>query len=664
LGLLDGLREKFGKDPKSLTEDEFKLFEKDQEDKKIAAHMRAELERLRSQPVRVASEGIWLTNIAYTIGMTNVYYDTNKRQFIPTQTNNVYWGGADRLTFNLVLPTLQNRLAKLCKNPPRFDVLPEDNSQEAKDAARLSLEVLVYKIEDLKVLQKRIQLYMWVQECGHAYAGIVWDDTLGRCIEEGDETFYEGDVRLDIESPFGMFVDELAGDLDEARYLYRAKVRKLDYYTLHYGEKGSLVKAEDTWLLSLQYQERARNFTVRATGGYNPESTSDSAIEITKYEKPTPKYPKGRMLVAANGVLLVDKELPVGEIPFAKFDDLIVGGKYYPEAVATGLKSLQDHKNELLRRRHEWVRKLLSGKIVAARGSAIMREALNNDTSEIFYYNPVPNAANTGAPYTMQMPTIPSYVYEEDKLTTQMVNEFSGISEISKGVLPFANIPAEGMQLMIENDDARVGIVTEQHEHAWAKVFSLILKYLCKYYVTPRVYKMAGKNGQYMVKEFVGEDLKDSTHVKVIRGSTYPGSKALRNQEILNRYQMGLLGDPMDPMVKQKVNARTEFGDVDDCFENWALNQGQITRGLEKLKKGIQIEVFKWDNNKMWLERLNDFRLSEEYEALPPEVQQTILMNMDIRSNVMANLLTPPEPEAPMPDPSLLENNQQPQPIQ
>jgi len=86
----------------------------------------------------------------------------------------------------------------------------------------------------------------------------------------------------------------------------------------------------------------------------------------------------------------------------------------------------------------------------------------------------------------MDMPQMPAWAYQEEQKLDEQFNEISGISEVSKGQLPSASIPALGMQILIEADDTRIGVMTEQHEHSYAKVGTFILDYVQRYYKTYR----------------------------------------------------------------------------------------------------------------------------------------------------------------------------------
>jgi hypothetical protein len=218
--------------------------------------------------------------------------------------------------------------------------------------------------------------------------------------------------------------------------------------------------------------------------------------------------------------------------------------------------------------------------------------------------------------------------------------EISGISEVSRGQLPSASIPAIGMQLLVEQDETRIGVMTEQHEQAYAKLGQLILMMVEKYYQTPRLLKLA-KGKEYVVKDFVGSDLNGNTDVIVIRGSTTPGSKVIRRQEIVNTYQMGLLGDPNDPKVRDKVLQMLEYGDIAEVWEEQSLDLNQIKQDIEAIEQGIAPEVNELDNHVMHIAEKNKYRKGDKFKKLPFELQELLLANIEQHVQAQMQLMNP-----------------------
>lgn len=610
---------------------------------KLVGFIKNKLEDARMNGSRVAHEAIWMTNIAYLLGFDSVWFDPGTRQF-KTLTFQSKTLKRNRLHINKILPTIQNRTARLCKSPPKYDVMPESQEESDKEAARLGLDVLNMLWDKQHIDLKRLQLVMWLQECGHAYMKVNWDDGLGDPIieagEDGKEqlTGHVGDVAFEVKSAFQVFCDPLAKTLEEASWVVEANVRKLDYFRERYPEKGDLVKEEGAWLLSIQYEQRINSLTQNgATSGSAPQM-KNAAIEMVYYERPSKNYPRGRMCIAANGVLLEDKELPIGEIPLVKFDDVLVAGKYYSEAIITHLRPIQDQLNRVINKRAEWTNRLLNGKFIAPKGHGMYAETLNDQSGEVVEYNPVPGG---GMPQAMSIPNIPSYAYAEEEKLNGMLYDISGINEASRGQLPSASIPALGLQILQEQDETRIGIMVEQHELSWARVGQLALKNVSKFYVAPRLLKVGGSSMEYTVKSFQGADLKNNNDVFVVRGSTLPRSKTLKRQDIMNAYQGGLLGDPQDPALRQRVLEELEFGDIQGVWKGQSLVNKQISGDLLSIEGGIAPLVSEFDDHVLHVQKKNEYRLGDKFSRLPPQYQKLLVDNMEAHIQAQMRRMDP-----------------------
>lgn len=653
MGLLDRVKQALGSNQDSGpdTNEDGKLEsiqDQTQEELDLVQFVRKKVEESRVSASRISHEGIWMTNIAYLIGFDSVYYDTQSRQFKSVGRTQQFIK-RNRIHVNKILPTVQNRLARLCKNPPQYDVRPNSSNTDDKEAARLSLQILTMVWDRQKINSKRIPLYMWTQQCGHAYVKVSFDDQLGEPMihpdTQGFEGF-EGEVRVDVSSPFEIFPDSLAKTMEESNWFIQAKIRKLDYFKTHYEERGHLVKEEAAWLLSSQYESKINSLNTQGfvEGGASMQKMKGAAIELIYYERRSKKHPNGRMIPTANGVLLDDKDLPVGDIPLVKFDDVLVAGKFYSESIITHLRPIQDQYNRVIQKRADWTNKLLAGKYTAARGSNISSESINDQSGEVIMYDPVANAPDGGKPDVHEVPVIPAFAYQEEKSLDDNINYVAGISDVSRGVMPSAGIPAIGMQLLTEQDDTRIGVMTEANEESWASVGQLILKYVQKFYKRPRLLKIAGANLEYTVKSFTGDEILGNTDVTVIRGSTLPGSKVLRRQEIVNTWQQGLLGDPKDPKVRQNVLDMMEFGDNAEIWLDEGLDKGMVNKTLDLIEKGQVPPVNQLDNHPFFIVELNRFRKGDKFASMSDISQKILVACLQAHVQAMIDLANPPPP--------------------
>lgn len=620
------------------------------EDDELCSFVKGRIEDVRQFASRISHEGIWLTNIAYLLGFDSIYYDVNMRQFRPISYPGQFLRRT-RVSVNRILPTCQNRAARLTKNAPQYDVRPKSMSEEDKEAARMALYLINQIWDQQQVNKKRLELIMWLQQCGHAYLKTCWDKTLGPKVPYRHHITNQvvmqplGDIRIDVVNPFEVFPDALAKSYEELTYLTQARIRPIHYFREQYGEKGYLVKPEDVWLTSLQYEYRINTFNNQsgaATGVNN--LIKNSAIECSYYERPSYKHPNGRMIVVANGVVLKNDELPIDELPFSKFDDVMVAGKYYSESIITHMRPIQDQYNRTVTQRAEWTNKLLTGKYLAPKGHGIAKDAFNDQSGEIIEYVPGPQGQKVEA---LQVPMIPSYAYEEDGMLTGMMDNIAGLGEPSQGKAPSADFAAIGLQYLVEQDETRIGVVTEQHEYAYAGTGRHILKYAENNYDYPRLLRVAGKGMEYTIKEFRGAEINGNNDVIVIKGSTRPGSKVLKRQEIMNLHQQGYLGNPQDPKVIENVLNMLEYGDIQEVWKDHTLDMGQIKRYLDMIQAGQKPPVSEFDNHGLFLQEYNRFRKSEKFLMMTPQSQQILLDVMNEHLEEMGNLMAPAEDSNP-----------------
>jgi len=619
------------------------------DEKALVALVEQRLDDSRKADNRISHESIWYTNVAWTLGYQNLKWSTDLANY---RNVDVFAGGqrSQPLQTNRILPALQNRTARMCKTPPKYEVRPNSSDIEDKEACELASQIIDHYWDSENVNRKRIDLYMWKQQCGHSYVKVFWNPDKGRKFQDPTtgEIVKEGDIGIEILSPFEVYPDPIAKRMEDMQHAVQIKVRPLSYFVSTYGEKGALVKEEPVTLMGLQYQERISSMTSK---GSSAGTVKNSAVEKILYEMPTKDFPQGRMVVTAGGVLLENKPLPIGELPLVKFDDIIVGGRYYSEAVVTHAIPVQAQYNILINKRNTWINALIAGKYSVPRGAGISQEAMT-DQPEIVEYDPVPNAPDGGRPMAIPVPMLPQFVYTEEDRLLNSLYEIMGISDVARGQIPSSSISGVGMQILLEADATRIGLVTEADEHSWAKVGRLILLFAQEYIQNERLLKLASNQG-YQVKSFVGADIKDNTDVLVVRGSTLPNSTAMKRQDILNIFSQGLFGDPADTKVRENVLSLLEYGDVQEAWKKENLKEMQMKKIIDKIEQGVPSYPTEFDDAAYWLRELDAFRLGDKYEKLSPQIQMMVMEMMQacVTAVMPPSHKAPPAPIAEEPQP-------------
>ena len=167
-----------GKDNKTELQPINELSDQSPDERKLVEYIKEKIDSVRQTNSRIAIEGTYMCNVAYLLGFDGVYYDTAYRQFRNIDPKRKL--SRNRFKVNKILPTIQNRLARLTQNPPQWEILPNSNGTEDKDACRLGEQVILNVMERQNFTQKRQDALMMAMQGGHAYIQVVWDPTLGK----------------------------------------------------------------------------------------------------------------------------------------------------------------------------------------------------------------------------------------------------------------------------------------------------------------------------------------------------------------------------------------------------------------------------------------------------------------------------------------------------
>src|SRR3954470_1711876 len=292
MGVLDRLTSRLfgddaGKEPTSAhdqTEDE----------KQLVAFTDDRITDARTTSSRIFQEQVWMTNMAYLMGFSGYTWDAQARTYKNSEKGQMGTiRGRSRI--NMIMPTCQNRLARICKAPPKYDTRPESPTTEDKDAARLGVEIIEDIWDKQKINLKRLHLGMVLQQAGYGFIKVSWDDQLGDFMlnPETQEMDFQGDVRCEVKSPMSVYHDPMARNTEDWGWAVEVNVRKLDYFRDRYP-RGDLVKEEGAWLLSAQYELKMNELSGGSGQGNSEQQMKNAAIERVYYEKRSKKHPNGR----------------------------------------------------------------------------------------------------------------------------------------------------------------------------------------------------------------------------------------------------------------------------------------------------------------------------------------------------------------------------------
>ena len=183
-----------------------------------------------------------------------------------------------------------------------------------------------------------------------------------------------------------------------------------------------------------------------------------------------------------------------------------------------------------------------------------------------------------------------------------------------------------------------------EHSHTLRKELLLIMA--TKIWDQPRKTKVAGFNGRFGMQQLSGEDLTGDFGIDVLKDSSRPKTEQEKLQALQVAVQGGVV-NPQDSLIRDFIMNALGLNELNPADHH---DYVKADRDLEKLKAGIQpfeSPFQKWD---IYLKTIADYTKTEEFEELPPQLQQSMLLYAQYLSDKMAAITqgVPPDPRAAM----------------
>ena len=464
----------------------------------LVAEVNADFEARRS--ARRMLERGWELNMNFVSG--NQFCDIGPAGELEEEAAAFYW--QSRRCFNHIAPTLDTRIARLAKVRPSLEVRAFSDSDEDVKTARLCSNILrsVKNRIDLDAVVSRATL--WSETCGTAFYKIVWNHEDGKVIgtDEAGHSVREGDVNVIALSPFEVYPDSLAP----------------------YSSAGGWKRLAD---------------------GGEQFALEDAVILIERYTRPDGAHPNGRLEIVAADRLLYEGELPYrngdrGErtLPFVRQTCIPLAGAFFGTSVVDRMIPLQRAYNAVRNRKHEFLNRLSTG-VIAVEDGSVDAEELAEDglyPGKVLVYR-----RGSEKPGFLDCGSIPSeFEKEEQRLSDEFIL-VSGMSEISRNSAnPTHVTSATGLQLLLDQDTARLQMSAESVERAVRETGKQILHLYKQFAGARRVMRMTGTGGDTELFAFSQSDI-SADDVQFEAG--FERTAEQKKEDILSLLSLGLLQD-------------------------------------------------------------------------------------------------------------------------
>ena len=578
------------------------------------------------QDERRKLEKQWELDLEFLAG--NQYCEISPRGEVEEEEKYYYW--QNRGAFNHIAPIIDSRVAKLTKMKPIMSVKAAGAEESDVKNAKLATALVNSSYQRLSLGDVISKTTGWSESCGTGFYFIGWNPDAGKLLGEVDgKKVFEGDVVVESVSPFEIYPDSLCYEnIESCESIIRARAMKTaDVERLY----GITVAGEDVKVFGVDKAATGKSIV------------HDSVLVLEKYERPTADFPDGRLIVACEKTILYMGELPYVNgvegrrgFPFVKQNSIDKAGCFFGMSMVERLIPVQKAYNAVKNRKQEFLNRLTMGVVAVEDGSVDTDELAEEGLSpgKIIVYR-----QGSNPPALMGTRTMPTDLNrEEDRL----LNEFillSGVSEFSRSTDVAAGTSGVALQLLIEQEDARLNAVTENVRSAIRETAKQMIRLFKQFATSTRLLRTAGEQGKVELYYFNSSDL-GSDDVVFDTENELSYTPAQKKSAVYELIDAGLLTDDtgkLSERTKAKLLEILGFGSIDNTLDIESLHINKADEeNLSGFKKPIGVDEY--DDHELHIAEHTRFLLSAESEGVRknPETKENALEHLRAHKTMAA----------------------------
>jgi hypothetical protein len=599
----------------------------------------------------------WYINYAFFHGKQWIAWNriTNKVEEIPKTRR-----GEVRSTSNFIWSRVISTHAKLTGSKIMHYIMPRKNSEDDREASRKAHKILAWLREttnyDSKwrecifntILTGTCFLKLFVDIVPGEHDMEIETDDSGNAVldESGEAKYVEGPrfrINVDVVTPFDVLVDMSGTNLENIRWIMQIKQRPLSYVKEKYPKYAEYVQSDIDTRLARYFEQRIQTIS-DAEGTFSQSNldiyANEPKVTIKEYwESPSDKYPNGRVLTVANRVLLkaVENPMPGGKFPFYPFFYIKNPMRFWGSTFVTHIVPIQREYNKRRSQIIESVMKMAKLKWLLPKGAGVEDFAIDTEVGEIVEFNPVAGMAPTQA----RMQPLPPYVLVDQNTLIQEMDMIHGQGDMMRSIQGMGkNVRTMGAANMIqEMEQLRMFPTFQQHDDTHEDIFSAMLQLFEKFFLLDQdvtVFDIETEEVDSFSAS--GDELKGNTRVLVQSGREFPQSKQVRRAEIMQYYQMGLLGNPGDDKTRKRVLRLLEFGDIATIFADNAEEEGLIQDENQMLKSGEVPKVEGFHDHWLHLEG-HDRVLKSKGHKMDEDIKQVFIKHREEHGQALDKIM-------------------------
>lgn len=591
-----------------------------------------------------------MINWNYFVGNQWIGWDRSSKRVIEAPREN----NEERVTYNVIKQRVMTKLSKQTKNRIKYDVMPDTNSQERIEIAKAATKFVKFWWQEEEMDRKTRDIFLNNSVKKMCAAKVYFDPDQGDDITpEEDEPGYQdgesvhvGKIICRICDPLTLYIDPAATSDDEIRWIVEEKPRDVDYIKDKYGVE---VTPDDNVSYITQYD---LNSTSMMGDNQQQKRNKNMAMLRELWVRPCSKYPKG-LKVTCTKTQMIDIDEKAGDLPYIIFGDIPVPGTVKYSAFIEDMLPVQREIN-IIRTMFATHAKRMGNTIWSIPiGTDVDEEMLTNEEGGLLYYTPL----NGARPQREEAPNIPNFYDRIIEYGKQDIDDMSGAREIAQGRLPAGLDTASGLSLMVEQENEKLAVSSQNYEQGMKKLLTRVLELMKRHYTEERLGRILGADNEIELVTFTGSDLSGGEDINIVQGSSLPEMKSAQQDRIMGLWKMGAIvkkdgtpdvdaflrlmgmGDSTELFEQNQLdenNAKMENKQFDKMAEDPQIQQqiqAMMQQGMQQGQQPQQqgqpqmpdlVPIWDSDDHEIHIYQHNIFRKSSDYRQMPQELRMIV----------------------------------------
>ena len=557
----------------------------------------------------------WYTNIAYFKGKQwpeNAWLE-GSRYTATTQR-----AKRKPVTVNYVQPIVLTLMAKLTQNRPLWDVRPASPELSDKKIARcgcallhrdwdrLNLQQLVYESAGMMLLTgQTIWIAYWDEDGGE---DVIVRDPMTNAEIGRRRT---GAPIVDHVLPMDFGMDPLAPNPQSVSYAYRIRLVTREWIRemldQRIGESESQVsdggdeiahRHESSPILQGGWDDERRKHMVPLYEFYDIENkrllwlTRDRIVASFPWEGGNP--------------FIVARAVP----NYGDIEGMNIGSNAcWGETPVSQMIPLQRELNIMVTQKRDIRDRLIQPTLLIPRTAKMDLSLLQTGRARYLEWSGLGNA-----PAPLNQGGYPAFLNNDEATIIEHMKATIAVSDVTMSGAAGAYQSGRSVALQSDQDAQRYGPYVRTLQRLIEECGRRLLYLYHDNADDVIVAEAVGSSGDLEYMEFMASDL-NTFKVQVVAGSMFAQNKALRMDQVLQMWQLGIEKDPR--IIKRML----EFGTVEELMGGTNSDRIRQRREISAMRKGIPMPVEAWDIHATHIEELDEFLKSAEYEAEPEEIK-------------------------------------------